>query len=177
MPPSGIASRAFTHRFSDGQLDLAGVDLDRPEPGAELHLDLDVAAAAIASSIARMPVRCAARSIDSGFTGRRRENASRCRVSPVPRATARRIAVEHALALRRRPVALEQLHAAGEHREQVVEVVRDAAGQLAERLHLLRLPKRLLRRAQPLLVAQPLGHVVDELVGADALAARGRAAC
>ena len=42
----------------------------------------------------------------------------------------------------------------GEHREQVVEVVRDAARQLADRFHLLRLAKRRLGLAQPLLIAQ-----------------------
>ena len=39
-----------------------------------------------------MPLRWAARSIDSGLTARRRENASSWRVKPVPRATARRMA-------------------------------------------------------------------------------------
>ena len=44
----------------------------------------------------------------------------------------------------------------------------DAARELAERLHLLRLAERCLRGAEPFLIAQPLGHVVDELIGADA---------
>ena len=39
-------------------------------------------------------------------------------------------------------------------------------------LHLLRLAQRVLGLAQPLLVAQAVGHVVDELVGADAVADR-----
>jgi hypothetical protein len=63
-------------------------------------------------------------------------------------------------------LALDQLQAVREHREQVVEVVRDAAGQLAERVHLLRLAQHAFGVAQPFLVAQPLGDVVDELVGA-----------
>ncbi len=37
---------------------------------------------------------------------------------------------------------------ADDHRQQIVEVVRDAAGQLAERLHLLALPKLVLRRLE-----------------------------
>ena len=38
----------------------------------------------------------------------------------------------------------EQLQVAGDHLQQVVEVVGDAAGQLAHRLHLLGLAQRLL---------------------------------
>ena len=87
---------------------------------------------------------------------------------PVPRATARRIASNTRGLGGRSPVALEQLQTAGEHGEQIVEVVRDAAGQLAERLHLLRLAQRRFGLAQPLLIAQALGDVIDELVGADA---------
>ncbi len=61
---------------------------------------------------------------------------------------------------------LQQLQRSHDAGEQVVEVVGDAAGQLADRLHLLRLPQRFLRLAQPRLFAQALGDVVDELVGA-----------
>lgn len=63
---------------------------------------------------------------------------------------------------------LEQLHRAHDAGQQIVEVVRQAAGELADRLHLLRLPQRLLGLAQPLLRAQAVGDVVGELVGADA---------
>ena len=51
--------------------------------------------------------------------------------------------------------------------QQVVEVVRDAAGELADGLHLLGLAQGLLRLLQPGLFAQPLRHVRDELIGAD----------
>ena len=44
-------------------------------------------------------------------------------------------------------------------------------GELAHRLHLLRLTQRRLRLGERLLPEPPLGHVVDDLVGADALAA------
>ncbi len=43
---------------------------------------------------------------------------------------------------------LQQLEAAGDPGEQVVEVVREAAGQLADGFHLLRLPQRVLRRLE-----------------------------
>ena len=39
---------------------------------------------------------------------------------------------------------LEHLEIAGDHRQKIIEVVRDAPGQLADRLHLLRLPELLL---------------------------------
>jgi hypothetical protein len=41
-------------------------------------------------------------------------------------------------------VGLEQVEVAGDHLEQVVEVVGEAGGELADRLHLLRLPEGLL---------------------------------
>ena len=40
--------------------------------------------------------------------------------------------------------AMEQFKAAGDRRQQVVEIMRDTAGQLADRFHLLRLTKQLL---------------------------------
>ena len=83
-------------------------------------------------------------------------------------------ALEDALPLLRAHVALEQLQAVREHREQIVEVVRDTPCQLADRFHFLGLTKRLLGMSQPLLIAQALGHVIDELVGADAFAVRSR---
>ena len=57
---------------------------------------------------------------------------------------------------------LQQFQIAGDHRQQVVEVVRDAAGQLADRLHLLGL-------AQLLLHALARRDVADE-AGEDLLA-------
>ena len=79
-------------------------------------------------------------------------------------------AVVDALALLGADVALENLQAVGEDRQQVVEVVRDSTGQLADRLHLLGMTQCLFGMAQALLVAHTLGDVVDELVGADAVA-------
>ena len=50
---------------------------------------------------------------------------------------------------------LEQRGVAGDHRQQVVEVVRDAAGEAPDRLHLLRL-------LEPVLEPEPVGDVVGE---------------
>ena len=44
IPPFARASLAFRHRFRIGQFQLAGVHLDRPDTGSELHVHLDVSA-------------------------------------------------------------------------------------------------------------------------------------
>jgi hypothetical protein len=56
-------------------------------------------------------------------------------------------------------------------REQVVEVVRDTARQLAHGLHLLGLTQGLLGLSQALLLPPPFGDVQGEVVGASQLAA------
>ena len=176
MPPSGIASRAFSAQVQDRQLELAGVDLDGPQVGAEVHLDVDVPAERAVEHLAhalRWRREVDRLRIDRA-TAREREQMPR-------QPGAARDGAAHASKTRCRcsagDVALEQLQTVGEHREQIVEVVRDAAGQLAERFHLLRLPKRLLGMPQPLLIAQALGDVVDELVRADAVAVAIAQAC
>ena len=57
--------------------------------------------------------------------------------------------------------ALEQLQVADHDAEQIVEVVRDAAGELADRFHLLRLQ-------QPRFEALLLGEIVDDREETDA---------
>ena len=51
-------------------------------------------------------------------------------------------------AVRRQP-SLQQLDVAADHRQMVVEIVRDAAGETADRLHLLRLAQRLFGHFAP----------------------------
>ncbi len=68
--------------------------------------------------------------------------------------------------------SLEQVDGRADHGEQVVEIVRDAAGEPPDRLHLLRLPQRLLRLRVLGLLPQARGHVRHELVAADPLAPR-----
>jgi hypothetical protein len=58
---------------------------------------------------------------------------------------------------------LDELQAAQHRRQQVVEIVRDAAGQLADRLHLLRLEQRFPRRVEMLLGLPPFGEVARDL--------------
>ena len=60
--------------------------------------------------------------------------------------------------------APQRLDIARDDREQIVEIMRDAAGELADRLHLLRL-------AHPLLAGPALGQVAGDLGEADEAAA------
>ena len=57
---------------------------------------------------------------------------------------------------------------ADDDRQKIVEVVRHAAGELADRVHLLRLIELLARRLQALLGFAPLGDVAGDLGQADA---------
>ena len=93
-----------------------------------------------------------------------REKASSCRVKR--RRTLRRVhdldrLVVSLVAGRQRLV--QRLAAVDDDREQVVEIVSDAAGELSDRLHLLRLTERLLL---PSLLADVAGDGRDELHGA-----------
>ena len=66
--------------------------------------------------------------------------------------------VERAFGARLDHAALGDAEIADDDGQQVVEVVRDAAGQLADRLHLLRLPQRLLGEFAPLALGVELAR-------------------
>ena len=99
----------------------------------------------MSSPISRRIIPSIARTVapsSSGFGSRtwRRLNASSWRVSSAARCAARSIcSTSRALRLSRGSALREDRAVAEDHGEQVVEVVRDAAGEPAERLHLLRL--------------------------------------
>ena len=79
-------------------------------------------------------------------------NASSWRVSPAARSAA--FTISSASLRRSSPGSRfvnEHLGVAMDGHQQVVEVVRDAAGEPADRLHLLRLPQLLLTLAQRVL--------------------------
>ena len=96
------------------------------------------------------------------------------RRGPLGRALGRDdVAVEVAEPALRDP-RLQQLQAAGDAGQQVVEVVRQAAGELADRLHLLRLAQRLLGLPQRLGLLLLGGDVAA--VGVDQVALDGGAA-
>ena len=66
--------------------------------------------------------------------------------------------------------AQQRLRLAAHDHQQVVEVVRDAAGQLAERLHFLRLRKLLVRPLERFLRIALFGDVARDLGKADKFA-------
>lgn len=67
------------------------------------------------------------------------------------------------LARTAQPLLLQQVERADDRGEQIVEVMRHAPGQLAHRLHLLRLAERVHRLDELRVTTQPLGDVGDEL--------------
>ncbi len=67
---------------------------------------------------------------------------------------------------------LREIQAADDHGEQIVEIMRDAAGELADGIHLLRLEERLLRGIQRLLRFAALGQIARHLGEADQPARR-----
>ena len=89
----------------------------------------------------------------SGSRCRCREKARSCSVSLAPRAGGAERAIEQLLAARIDDAAAQQIEIAEHGRQQIVEVVGDAAGELADRLDLLRLKQRRLRFLA-------LGHLV-----------------
>jgi len=66
-------------------------------------------------------------------------------------------------------VALQQIKIADDDGEQIVEIVSDAAGEIADRLHLLGLPKPLLDR----LVIRDVLHHAEDVLHFAVLAANG----
>ena len=110
------------------------------------------------------------RSTTTGINCWRREKASNCRVSFSPRPAAARIASTACTSFGSVSRRLQDLRVAGHDHQQIVEVVGDAAGELAERLHLLRLRELLARLLERELRLVLLGDVARELGKADQFA-------
>ncbi len=97
-------------------------------------------------------------SVSRGCSGCLRAKASRCWVRSAPRSAASSIILAIAASCGRSGDCVRQdLDRAGDDGEDVVEVVRDAAGELPDRFHLLRLAK--LRFGRDL-----FGQIADEAV-------------
>ncbi len=167
VPPPGIASLALANRFSIANSN-SPTSISTGHSPVPKSISTRISPGSERSSISRMPLRWDARSIDSGLMAWRRVNASNWCVNPVPRATARRMAARTRSRCSGVHVALQQLQPVCKHCQQIVEVVRHAAGQPPDGFQLLRLAKRLLGFSQALLVAHAFGDVVHELVRADA---------
>ena len=141
LPPSGMASRALIARLSSAISSWLGSASIAPQAAGQHGLDRDRLAERAPQQVGHAGDQLLT-SIGLGSSGWRRENASSRCVSAAARC-APRIASAIALSARGsaggRGVPLQRLEVADDDGQQVVEVVRDAAGQLADRLHLLRL--------------------------------------
>ena len=154
-PPFGIASRAFTARLSSASSSSLGSTLIAQLLLRNRDLDGDVAAQRPVEHLLELgkPLR----EIDH----RRGEHlpARECEQLAGEAFAARgrvRDHVEQPRMLFVGQVAPQALHAAADDHQQIVEVVRDAAGQLPDRLQALGLPQRAFGGLAPLrLVMQP----------------------
>ena len=139
-PPFGMASRALVARLASARLELRRIDDHRPQVGRELERDLDRLAERPAQQPRdvgdqRVRRRCAAAAAAGG--GRRRAAAASGRRRAAPR---RALSPPSSSTSRSGPCELaQQVEIADDDAEQVVEIVRHAAGEIADRLHLLRL--------------------------------------
>ncbi len=142
-------------QIDQGALELIGVGLGTPKPAAQHGLQRHGLAEGAGGAVRRCPATSLLGSMTSGESGCWREKASSRLVSMVARRTPSR-AMSRARSMR---VVASDAGSFGSWRrimssppvddgEEVVEVVGDAAGQLADGLHLLRLPQRLFRHAQ-----------------------------
>ena len=123
-----------------------------------------------------MPWTSSAGAIPSGISDSERAKASSRRVSAAARdgALHRMIEMVAGVGAGAGELALGKVDPADDDREHIVEIVRDAAGELADRLHLLRLAQLLLGGgalgrlgAQPLVgLAQLAGAIVHRLLEA-----------
>ena len=155
VPPFGMASRAFTARLRSASSNSLGSTLTAHALGRDDNLDLDVAAQRAADHL-----------LDFGqplgeIDHRRREHLPPRKCEELAGQALAALGgggdhVEKARLLRLGHVAPQPLHAPAHDHQQIVEIVRDAAGQLADRFQPLRLPQRALRRFAPLgLVVKP----------------------
>ena len=107
----------------------------------------------------------------SGRNGWRREKASNCSVSARTALGRPLRAVDDPPRLRLGSQArFEQVQAVRNHRQEIVEIVRHAAGQLADRLHFLCLRQRGARLFKRFFGAPLFGHVAGDLGEPDELA-------
>ena len=150
-PPSGMASRAFRHRLSMAASIWLGSTIAGHRSAASSVVTRTRLPSVLAASVTSSDTRWL-RSVGRADSRCRRENASNREVSlraALHRADGAFDQRAQAIGVGRRPgflalrhPAFHQLQAAHDGGEHVVEVVRDAAGELADRLQLVRLVQR-----------------------------------
>ena len=137
-PRPSIASRALTARLRIAFSSWCGIDVGRPGVAVEIDLDADALAQRAVEQVGH-----AADQLDAvDALGKQRLGAGEGQQAAgqgrgAGRALHRVVEVDHHFAPRAVEAAPGKVDAADDHRQHIVEVVGDAAGQLADRLHLL----------------------------------------
>ena len=146
-----MASRALMARLRIAFSSWLGIGQRVPQPAGDDRLDLDRPRPACGAAGRPCPRTSRPRLSTRGSSGWRRAKASswpvRLGAALAPRAA--RCAAARGAARCPRSSRCQQLEVAADDLQQVVEVVRDAAGELADRLHLLRLAQRCLGLQPP----------------------------
>ena len=168
VPPDGMASRALNGEIEQRELELARIDLDEAGPPRHDHADFDVAAQRAAEHVLEL--------------GQPFGEVDHARLQRLPPREGEQLPGQAFAALRRigdgveqprlllvADVAAQPVHAAADDHQQIVEVVGDAAGQLADRFEPLRLAQRAFRRlaAIGLLIEPPRAPQRDPEHGED----------
>ena len=171
VPPSGIASRALSAMLRMAASSAAGSTSATPASRLAAVV-MRMLAPSVRPSMRTMFSTSALTATGCGLSWRRRENASRSPVRSWPCLVARSVSsisssVGSSTSGSRMP---QQLEVAENHHQDVVEVVRDAAGQLADRFHLLRAEQRRARLLERVLRGAQLGDVVRDAVDAEDVA-------
>ena len=146
-PPSGIASRALTARFRTAVSNCIWSMRQRPELRLDPQRELDASPQRAAAGILETRRISASIRAGSGPDRSRRERpaaAASARAAWLAAfcAATRSSAVRRAGSTFAPDTASKKLEIAGNHRQQIVEIVRDPAGQLAHQLHLFGEPQR-----------------------------------
>ena len=145
VPPFGMASRAFTARLRmASSSSLGSTRTAHGSPGTSTLISMSPR-----SERRSMSLRSGsslARSMTVGVSVCRRENVSSWRVETLAALRRGGDHVEETGLVVLAQAAAQALDAAVDDHQQIVEVMRDPAGQLADRLQPLRLAQRVLRR-------------------------------
>ena len=162
LAAAGHGVAGIDRQVEDGRFELCGIDQDRPERIAQLDLQHDIAAEGAGQQLAGILHHLGNR---HRGRGERLAPGEGEQVARQLGTAQRRLggALDEFLRRFRQPGQLaEEIEIAQDDGEEVVEVMRHAAGQLADRLHLLRL-LQLCREAQPFCFGLLLqGDVVDD---------------
>src|SRR5262245_3095336 len=140
----GNADRAFALHciaridadIDQRKLEFAGIDLDWPEAILEMRVEMNIATERAGKDFLHafdVPNDIDRFRIDRALPRKRQQMSRQRRAAPDGLPHAR----HDPRTLRRIDLALQELNAARHDREQIVEVMRDAAGELAERFQLL----------------------------------------